>query len=60
MFAFLDNADMPTATMNVRYWGQSGHRADLPPCPLLTHERHWLCTAAMVLIPFSGPIEVLM
>jgi hypothetical protein len=28
-------------------------------CPLLTQQRHWLCTAAMVLMPVSAPIEVL-
>jgi hypothetical protein len=26
---------------------------------LLTHQRHWLCTAAMVLMPVSAPIKVL-
>jgi hypothetical protein len=25
----------------------------------LTHERHWLCTAAMGLMPVSAPIKVL-
>jgi hypothetical protein len=25
----------------------------------MTHFRHWLCTAAMVLIPVSAPIKVL-
>jgi hypothetical protein len=24
-----------------------------------THKRHWLCTAAMVLMPVSAPIKVL-
>src|SRR5450759_3083244 len=28
-------------------------------CPLLTQKRHWLCTAATVLIPVSAPIELL-
>src|ERR1035437_6770830 len=28
-------------------------------CPLLTHKRHRLCTAAMVLMPVSAPIKVL-
>jgi hypothetical protein len=28
-------------------------------CLLLTHKRHWLCTAAIVLMPVSAPIEVL-
>jgi hypothetical protein len=28
-------------------------------CPLLTQQRHWLCTAAMVLMPVSAPIKVL-
>src|SRR5450759_2864113 len=30
-----------------------------PVCPLLTHQRHWACTAAMFLMPVSAPIEVL-
>jgi hypothetical protein len=28
-------------------------------CPLMTHKRHWLCTAAMVLMSVSAPIKVL-
>jgi hypothetical protein len=28
-------------------------------CPLLTQQRHWLCTAAMVLMPVSASIKVL-
>ena len=28
-------------------------------CPLMTQQRHWLCTAAMVLMPVSAPIKVL-
>jgi hypothetical protein len=28
-------------------------------CPLMTHQRHWLCTAAIVLMPVSAPIKVL-
>src|SRR5450759_3972857 len=28
-------------------------------CPLMTQQRHWLCTAAMVLMPISAPIKVL-
>jgi hypothetical protein len=28
-------------------------------CPLLTHQRRWLCNAAMVLMPVSAPIKVL-
>jgi hypothetical protein len=26
---------------------------------VLTHQRHWLCTAAIVLMPVSAPIKVL-
>src|SRR5664280_605997 len=29
-----------------------------PVCLLMTQLRHWLCTAAMVLMPVSAPIEV--
>ena len=28
-------------------------------CPLLTQQRHWLCTAAMVSMPVSAPTKVL-
>jgi len=34
------------APTNVRYRGQSGHRADLPPCPLMTLFGH--CAALLV------------
>jgi hypothetical protein len=27
--------------------------------PYMTHQRHWLCTAAMGLMPVSAPIKVL-
>jgi len=27
--------------------------------PLLTQQRHWLCTAAMILMPVSAPINLL-
>jgi len=27
-------------------------------CPLMTRQRHWLCTAAMVLMPVSAPINM--
>ena len=30
-----------------------------PACPLMTHKRHWLCNAAMVLMPVSAPFKVL-
>ena len=30
-----------------------------PVCPLMTQQRHWQCTAAMVLMPISAPIKVL-
>ena len=41
------------------FWGQSGHRKLKPPCPFLTHQRHWLRIAAMVLKPVSAPIKAL-
>jgi hypothetical protein len=28
-------------------------------CPLMTQQRHWLCTAAMFLMPVSAPFKVL-
>ena len=27
-------------------------------CPLMTHKRHWLCTAAMLSMAISAPIKV--
>src|ERR1700690_1828473 len=27
--------------------------------PHMTHKRHWLCTAAIVLMPVSAPIKIL-
>jgi hypothetical protein len=29
----------------------------VPGLPPLTHQRHWLCTAAMVLVPVSAPYQ---
>ena len=43
----------------VRFWaiaGKSEMRLELP-CPRMTHERHWLCPAAMASMPVSGPIK---
>src|SRR5262249_28737146 len=28
-------ADMPTRSIDVCFWGESGHHADIPRCPLL-------------------------
>jgi hypothetical protein len=48
------------ALLPVRLLGRSGPRgpgAERPPDrPPLTHLRHWLCTAAMVLMPGLSPI----
>jgi hypothetical protein len=38
---------------------QSGHRLLRCTCPLMTHRRHWLCTAVMGLLPVSAPVKVL-
>jgi len=54
-------ADNPTAPAFVRYWtkaDKAGFWREMV-CPLLTHKRHWLCTAAMVLMLVSAPIKVL-
>jgi hypothetical protein len=54
-------ADNSVASAFVRFWTKAdkvGFRAAIV-CPLLTQLRHWLCTAAMVLMPVSAPIEVL-
>ena len=34
-------ADMLNALTNVRFWGQSGHDADVMRCPLMTQSGHW-------------------
>ena len=45
----------------VGYWTNNGQRAAQASIDTqrLTHKRHWLCTAAMVLMPVSAPIKVL-
>ena len=47
--------------MIVRYWTKADNGRFWPAtvCPLLTQQRHRLCTAAMVLMPVSAPIKVL-
>ena len=37
---FWHKADIPITPMNVRFWGNSGHRLDAPQCPLLTQSGH--------------------
>ena len=32
--------DVHTEASNVRFWGKSGHVANRPVCPLLTHPCH--------------------
>jgi hypothetical protein len=34
-------ADVPLALTNVCLWGKRGHRADIPPCRLMTQSGHW-------------------
>ena len=36
-------SDIPTAPTNVRYWGQSGHDADVTRCLLLTLSGRRVC-----------------
>jgi hypothetical protein len=45
---------------NVRFWTKADNGGFWPAmvCPLMTHKRHWLCTAAMVLMPVSAPFKV--
>jgi hypothetical protein len=38
--AFWHKADIPIRLRNVRFWGQSGHDADVLQCPLLTQSGH--------------------
>jgi hypothetical protein len=37
---------MLNALTNVRFWGQSGHGADLSVCPLMTQSGHQLAVAS--------------
>ena len=41
-----------------RRLAQSGRALLHCKCPILTHNGHWLCTVAMVLMPVSAPIKV--
>ena len=54
-------ADNPAVAEFVRYWTKADKARFWPVmvCPLMTQKRHWLCTAAMVLMPVSAPIKVL-
>jgi hypothetical protein len=59
--SYWHKADNPIALGFVRFWtkaDKSGFWAVMV-CPLLTHKRHRLCTAAMVLMPVSAPINEL-
>src|SRR5271169_2112008 len=45
---------------NLSARGQERTKPDFGPemiCPLMTRSGHWLCTAAMVLMPVSAPFE---
>jgi hypothetical protein len=59
--SFWHLADNPAAPGFVRYWTKADKVGFWPAmaCPLMTHKRHRLCTAAMVLIPVTAPIEAL-
>ena len=54
-------ADNPVALAFVRFWTKADKSGFWPKtvCLLMTQQRHWLCTAAMVLMPVSAPIKVL-
>jgi hypothetical protein len=39
--------------------GMSGLKADIANVTRLTHQRHWVCTAALALMPVSAPTKVL-
>jgi hypothetical protein len=52
---FWHKADMPIALLNVRFRGQSGHRAKALQCPLMTHLRHQrLKIAAVQVDPYNS------
>src|SRR5580700_2447527 len=50
---------MATDTDNVCLLGKTGSDRRTVKSALMTHLRHWLCTAATVLLPVSAPIKVL-
>jgi hypothetical protein len=52
-------ADILEPAINVRFRGESGHRYGLSEGPRMTQGGQWLCGAAMVLMPVSAPIKVL-
>jgi hypothetical protein len=54
-------ATFRTQALKGRYWTKADKDRFWPGmvCPLLTHQRHWLCTAAMFLMPVSAPSKVL-
>jgi hypothetical protein len=54
-------ADNQVAPAFARFWTKADKGGFWPEmvCPLMTQSRHWLCAAAMVLMPVSAPIEVL-
>jgi hypothetical protein len=53
-------ASFRCAAKFVRFWTKADNRRFWlgTVCPLMTRSEHWLCTAAMVLMPVSAPIEV--
>src|SRR6516164_10063691 len=64
-FRFWHKADIPLRSINVRFWGQSGHSADPLRCPLLTQSRHrdpvmnlWsLCAFGAIILRANGELE---
>src|ERR1700738_840151 len=47
----------PRSCSTVWQYEASGRDKAYTECPLLTHQRHWLCTAAMVLMRVSSPLS---
>jgi predicted DNA-binding ribbon-helix-helix protein len=59
--AYWHLADIPAAPAFVRFWTKADKGGFWPVtvCPLMTHKRHWQCTAAIFLMAVSAPIKVL-
>jgi hypothetical protein len=53
-------ADNAVALMFVRFWTKADNSKFWREivCPLMTQQRHWLCTAALVLMQVLAPIKV--
>ena len=50
---FRHKADILTRSINVRFRGQSGHSADLSPCPLMTPNGNFAVSESNLVVELS-------